>query len=125
MLPEKDFNLIVGLRIREVRENLQMTRAVFSETCNISESFLAAVENGQKSVSAKTLFKICSSFNISADYFIRGNKEGFETSSITELINSLDKSSKEYAIRILRDYVRAIHTCQEKNKKSSETQNMQ
>ncbi len=122
MLPEKDFNLIVGLRIREVRENLQMTRAVFSERCNISESFLAAVENGQKSVSSKTLFKICSSFNISADYFIRGNKEGFETNSILELINSLDKSSKEYAIRILRDYVRAIHTCQEKNKEVSEHQ---
>ena len=122
MLPEKDFNLIVGLRIREVRENLQMTRAVFSERCNISESFLAAVENGQKSVSSKTLFKICSSFNISADYFIRGNKEGFETSSILELINSLDKSSKEYAIRILRDYVRAIRTCQEKNKEVSEHQ---
>lgn len=45
---DKDFNLIVGLRIREIREVLQMTRAEFSEMCDISESFLTAVESGKK-----------------------------------------------------------------------------
>ena len=41
----KDFNLLVGLRIREVREALQMSREQFCEVCDISESFLAAVES--------------------------------------------------------------------------------
>lgn len=41
----KNYNLTVGLRIREIREAHNMTRAEFSEKCNISDSFLAAVEN--------------------------------------------------------------------------------
>lgn len=45
---DKDFNLIIGLRIREVREVLHMTREQFSEKCDISTSFLSAVENGKK-----------------------------------------------------------------------------
>ena len=31
----KDFNLTVGLRIREIREAMQMTRERFSELCGI------------------------------------------------------------------------------------------
>ncbi len=108
MEPSKDYNLTVGLRIREVREAFRMTRAAFSEKCDISESFLTAVENGQKSVTSKTLFKICSAMNISADYFIRGNSNGFETDAILEILNSLDKSSRESALRILREYANAV-----------------
>lgn len=48
MEPDKDYNLLVGLRIREIREAFQMTRAEFSEKCDISESFLAAVESGKR-----------------------------------------------------------------------------
>lgn len=106
---EKDYNLTVGLRIREVREVLNMTREQFSEKCDISSSFLSAVESGKKAVTSKTLYKICSSCNISADYFIRGKKEGFETDMVIEMIHSMDSKSREHAIRILREYVQAIN----------------
>ena len=85
--PDKNYNLTVGLRIREIREAHNMTRAEFSETCNISDSFLAAVESGKKSITAKTLYKICSSMNVSADYIIRGKSSGFEGDMIMELLD--------------------------------------
>lgn len=53
----KDFNLNVGLRIREIREAMQMTREQFSELCNISDSFLAAVESGKKALRPKPFIK--------------------------------------------------------------------
>lgn len=112
MEPEKDYNLIVGLRIREVREAYHMTRAAFSERCDISESFLAAVESGKKSITSKTLYKICSSMNISADYFIRGNNQGFETDTVLELINSMDKRARAAAVRILQEYAEIINILQ-------------
>ena len=37
----KDYNLSVGLRIRELREDLDYTREQFSALCDISESFLS------------------------------------------------------------------------------------
>lgn len=114
---DKDFNLIVGLRIREIREALQMTRAAFSEKCDLSESFLAAVESGRKAITSKTVYKICSAVNISADYLIFGNNNGFETDTVLELLNSLDKYSRESAIRILQEYVCAIRHFQNPNNK--------
>lgn len=109
---DKDFNLIVGLRIREVREVFQMTQAEFSEKCDISESFLAAVEGGKKSITSKTLFKICSFTNVSADYFIRGKGNGFEMDTMLELIGSMDKRAREGALRILREYADVIYKLQ-------------
>ena len=106
---DKDFNLIVGLRIREVRETFHMTQAEFSEKCDISESFLVAVEGGRKSITSKTLYKICTATNVSADYFIRGKGNGFETDTILELISSMDKRPREGALRILREYAEVIY----------------
>ncbi|MEE1032333.1 MAG: helix-turn-helix transcriptional regulator [Ruminococcus sp.] len=91
-----------------MREVLNMTREEFSEKCNISSSFLAAVESGKKAVTSKTLYKICTFADISADYIIRGNNENFETDMILEMMRSLDPKSREYGIRILRNYVESI-----------------
>lgn len=113
--PNKDFNLIVGLRIREMREALQMTRAEFSEKCDISESFLAAVESGKKSITSKTLFKLCTSLNVSADYFILGKDNDFKTDTALELLNSLDTFSRESAMQILNEFVIAINNSKSQN----------
>lgn len=55
----------------------------------MSESFLAAVEGGRKGVTAKILYKICTTMNVSADYFVRGKDSGFETDSLIELLRLL------------------------------------
>lgn len=117
MEPDKDFNLTVGLRIREIRETYHMTQAEFSEQCGLSESFLAAVEGGRKGVTAKTLYKICTAMNVSADYFIRGRDNGFETDSLTEIVNTMDKRSREGALRILREYADVVYQLQAKQEK--------
>lgn len=111
---DKDYNLIVGLRIREIREFYQMTQAEFSERCDLSESFLAAVESGRKGVTSKTLYKICTTMNVSADYFIRGKGNGFEMDMLTEIVSSMDKRSREGALRILREYADVVHQLQAK-----------
>ena len=117
MEPDKDFNLTVGLRIREIRETYQMTQAEFSERCDLSESFLAAVEGGRKGVTSKTLYKICTTMNVSADYFIRGKNNGFEIDTISEIIHSMDKRAREGALRMLREYADVVYQLQEKSKK--------
>ena len=119
MEPDKDYNLIVGLRIREVREAFHMSRAEFSERCDLSESFLAAVESGKKGVTSKTLYKICSTMNVSADYLIRGYRNGFEADALVELISSMDRRTQESAIRILREFADTIHRLGYEKEKSN------
>lgn len=108
MQPEKDYNLMVGLRIREIRESLSMTRAQFASLCDISESFLAAVERGQKSITSKTMYKLCSAVRVSADYLLFGREHGFEKDAILELLNGLDEEYLEPAIHILSEYCKAV-----------------
>ena len=55
MEADNKYNLTVGQRIREIRESGRMTRSEFGKKCGISESFLAAVESGKKSITTHTL----------------------------------------------------------------------
>ncbi|MCM1121372.1 MAG: helix-turn-helix domain-containing protein [Eubacterium sp.] len=101
MYLEKDYNLMVGLRIREIRESMHLSREKFSEKCDISSSFLADVERGKKSLTAKTIFKICSACNISADYIVLGHKEGFNKDVGIEILNSFNSEQLEHILNIL------------------------
>ena len=99
----KDYNLIVGLRIREVRESMNLSREKFSEKCDISVSFLADVERGKKSLTAKTLYKICTSMDVSADYIILGHKKGFDKDMSIEVLNSFSNEQLEHVTTILQE----------------------
>lgn len=98
---DKDYNLFVGLRIRELRESMRLSREKFSEKCDISPSFLSDVERGKKSLTSKTIFKICTACNISADYIVLGHKEGFDKDVGVELLNSFNDEQIEHIINIL------------------------
>lgn len=106
---EKDYNLTVGLRIREIREAMNLTREKFSKLCGISESFLAAVESGKKSITSKTIYKICHNARISADYLILGNETNFETDTVIELLKNMTTMERDYAFRILKEYSNAMN----------------
>lgn len=98
---EKDYNLMVGLRIREVRESMHLTREKFSEKCDISPSFLADIERGNKSLTAKTIYKICSACSITADYIIFGHKSGFDRDIVMEILSSYSDDQLEHISNIL------------------------
>lgn len=100
---DKDYNLMVGLRIREARESMQLSREKFSEKCDISASFLSAVERGQKSLTAKSIYKICCSCNITADYIIFGHEEGFEKDIILETMHGFDDDKLIHVVNILNE----------------------
>lgn len=106
---EKDYNLMVGLRIREIRESMHLSREKFSEKCDISSSFLADVERGKKSLTSKTIYKICSSCNISADYIVLGHKEGFDKDVGIELLNSFNGEQMEHIVNILYEIKKLSH----------------
>ena len=91
MEADNKYNLTVGQRIREIRESGRMTRSEFGKKCGISESFLAAVESAKKSITSKTLYKICTAVDMSADYFIQGHKEGHTTDVLLEKAATMDK----------------------------------
>lgn len=110
-------NLEVGERIRGARENMKMSREVFSEAVDISDIFLGQIERGERSLSIKTLCRIVAFTGVSTDYILFGKEE---TNTLSQKIDRiLSRSSEE-----MKDYYYKIITTAysffkeyEKNKK--------
>ena len=106
----KEFNIVVGMRIRQTRELLSLSREKFSEKCGISTSFLADIERGKKGLSVETLHKICIGANISPAYIILGTDTSNDVSAITELLSRLEPKHIDSAVEVLKAFVKAINT---------------
>lgn len=97
-------NIIIGERIRKIREDLKMSRETFSEMIDISDVFLGKLERGERSLSTNTLVKIVKYTGISADYILFGSESS--NKSITKINRILYKCSDDvidYIYNLIRD----------------------
>lgn len=103
---ESELKHSVGKRVRDFRIENSYTQAQFAELIDISVNFLSEIENGKKGMSQDTLCKLCSQFNISADYILFGAKpeakEPANTSdSLIALANTLELEDLDLIINYL------------------------
>lgn len=104
MLNKETVNREMGQRIRSLREDMGLSREAFAERCDISPSFLSAIETGQKGLTCYTLYKICSQMNVSADYFLFG-KSSSGDNLLVEQLSHLDSELRLHAIHILNELI--------------------
>lgn len=103
---ESELKHSVGKRVRDFRIENGYTQAQFAELIDISVNFLSEIENGKKGMSQDTLCKLCSHFNISADYILFGQTKESEgplnkSDSIIALANTLELEDLELIINYL------------------------
>lgn len=90
-------SIIIGERIRKIREDLKMNRERFSEMIDISDVFLGQIERGERSLSTKTLVKIVKFTGVSADFILFGNEESNTTlSKINRILNKCSEDLLNY-----------------------------
>ena len=87
-------SIIIGERVRKIREDLKMNRERFSEMIDISDVFLGQIERGERSLSTKTLVKIVKFTGISADFILFGNEESNTT--LAKINRILNKCSNDF-----------------------------
>lgn len=95
----------IGKRLRREREDRGYTREKFAELAGISPQFLAEIENGKKGMSSTTLYKICTSFDISADYLLLGH---LVASILPDAVNQQLKKLPEPYLTLSEEIFRAI-----------------
>ena len=98
-----DDNIIIGEKIRKVREDLKMSREKFSEMIDISDVFLGQLERGERSLSTKTLVKIVNYTGLSADFFLFG----YTTSNTT--INKINRILNKCSDDVINYIYELIH----------------
>ena len=93
----------IGTRIREIREEKNMSRETLAAHSEISTKFLYEIENGKKGISAETLFKISKSLGCSCDYLLTGTEQYCDSSTnILKFINTLEPKQQKRILKILK-----------------------
>ncbi len=96
---------LIGKRIRELREEQQLSREKLSEKANISNQFLADIETGKKGMTVETFIKICVALSVSPNDLIFGFKD---TNKDTEEILSMLNISDEKTVSAIKDIIRVV-----------------
>lgn len=74
----------IGKRIKELREERNITREELAGKAEISTKFLYEVENGKKGLSAGTLLKIAKALSSSCDFILTGEYTEKEKGILSE-----------------------------------------
>jgi transcriptional regulator with XRE-family HTH domain len=73
-------NKAVGLRIREEREKMALTRAELAEFVDLSDYYVGQLERGERQMSLPALKKIAACLHVSMDYLVLGSSKWKEYS---------------------------------------------
>ncbi len=99
-LNQDDIN--IGERLREIRENMNMTREEFSEKIDITDSFLGQIERGERSLSVKTLKKVVKYTGVSADYLLFGkNSKNDVLNKINNILELNSETTSDFIYHIV------------------------
>lgn len=114
-MDKEEYKMFIGKRIRETREKLKLTREQLAELCEIEPSFLAAIENGKKSMTLFYFKKVCTALNVSADYIMGINTDkNNDISVLAQALSNMNKQDFECTENIVVELVKHF------NKKSHE-----
>lgn len=109
-----DYELI-GLRIKELRQQKEITQQQMAENAKITPGFISQIENGRKKVSLETLLSICLALNVTLNELLTGNQITLDSDynkEYAELISDCD----EYERRLLFEISKATQKALIKNR---------
>lgn len=114
---KKALRVEIGLRVKRLRENLNLSRENFAEIVDISEYFLVQVELGKRGVSNVTLCKMAEALCTTTDYLLTGREGMSDVSSITALLEKVDAPFLIGAEMLLKGYINSINFIKTKAEK--------
>lgn len=95
----------LGKRIREERKRLNLTQAQLAEAIDISDTYMGAIERGERSLTLDTLVRLVGRLGVTVDYML-ADSVADNDSNIMEQFKQITDSQplerKQMAINILR-----------------------
>lgn len=93
---DNDYKYEIGLRLRQIRKEQNMTQEKLSEALGISQKHYSEVERGITGLSIKNFIQISEITNVSLDYILKGTLPKNTTQKINIQINELFHDSSEF-----------------------------
>ena len=95
----------LGKRIREERLRLNLTQAQLAEAVDISDTYMGAIERGERSLTLDTLVRLVNRLGITIDYLLSDSVMDSDASIIEQFKQIIDcqpLERKQMAINVLR-----------------------
>ena len=84
-----------------------MTQEQAADLTGLSRPFYACIERGEKGVGADSLLKICTAFQISADYLLTGSMQPTERQYMNKMVSQLNEDQRKAALSIMVSLLKA------------------
>lgn len=96
---------VLGERIREERKRIHLTQAQLANEVGISDTYMGAIERGERSLTLDTLVKLANRIGVTIDYLLTDFVDGSNESIIDEFKQIIDNQPldrKVMALQVLR-----------------------
>lgn len=91
----------IGKRIKNIRENMNMTKECFAKQLGISGQYLGMVERGKSYLSIEKLKILCDITNLSADYILFGKDNNIKNDT-KEILSEFSDEQLEIGCDMLK-----------------------
>ncbi len=95
----------LGERIREERLRLHLTQAQLAEAVDISDTYMGAIERGERSLTLDTLVRLVNRLGVTVDYLLTDSVADSDANIIEQFKQIIDQQPlerKQMAINVLR-----------------------
>lgn len=95
----------LGKRIREERRRLNLTQAQLAEDIDISDTYMGAIERGERSLTLDTLVRLVNRLGVTVDYMLSDSVSDNDSNimeQFKQIIDCQPLGRKQMAINVLR-----------------------
>ena len=95
----------LGERIREERLRLNLTQAQLAEDIDISDTYMGAIERGERSLTLDTLVRLVNRLGVTVDYLLADSVSDSDSNimeQFKQIIDNQPMERKQMAINVLR-----------------------
>ena len=95
----------LGKRIREERQRLNLTQAQLAESIDISDTYMGAIERGERSLTLDTLVRLVNRLGVTVDYMLADYVSDSDSNIVAQfkqITDSQPLGRKQLAIKVLR-----------------------
>ena len=95
----------LGERIREERLHLRLTQAQLAEAIEISDTYMGAIERGERSLTLDTLVRLANRLGVTVDYLLSDSVPGSDSSimeQVKQIMDGQPLERKQMAVSVLR-----------------------
>lgn len=96
---------VLGERIKEERKRIHLTQAQLANEVGISDTYMGAIERGERSLTLDTLVKLANRLGVTIDYLLTDFVDGSNESIIDEFKQIIDNhplDRKVMTLQVLR-----------------------